>query len=292
MTRVTDRGSPVRIGSLFLPSPQKVAFSLPPINMSRGYTPTWVPAMLELVERINEVLARKLYTCYAPVCELSDSSNWPTLLGNPSAAELATFLDSRDTGLGCATHIAWKTQAVDTVDDITRKYMMADQCSIVPQLIARVLRARGIPNVSVGTLRFVYDKSYKLPAMNCEGGYRLLHRVTTRDVASKTFPPHIVHHVLRVDGYAVDLLAATLGNTGKDTMAVWPETEKFEHPEQTGKYFSWCAKGSASFCNLLDYYTTVNMIQYTILEGNIIVSDELGQSIIKELCLLLNLYDC
>jgi len=260
--------------------------------MSRGYTPTWVPAMLDLVERINEVLARKLYSCYAPVCELSDSSNWPTILGNPPAAELATFLDWPDTSLGFATHIAWKTQAVNTVDDINRKYMMADLCSIVPQLIARVLRARGIPNVSVGTLRFVYDKSYQLPAMNIEGGYRLLHRVTTRDVAGKTFPPHILHHVLRVDGYAVDLLAATLGNTGKDTVAVWPETEKFEHPEQTGKYFSWCAKGSASFCNLLDYYPTVAMIQYTILEGNIIVSDELGQSITKELCLLLNLYDC
>ena len=266
--------------------------SLPPVNMSRGYTPIWVPAMLDLVERINELLARKLYTCYAPVCELYDSSNWPTLLGNPSAAELATFLDSPDTRLGFATHIAWKTQAVDTVDDINRKYMMADLCSIVPQLIARVLRARGIPNVSVGVLRFVYDKSFELPAMNIEGGYRLLHCVTTRDVAGKTFPPHIRHCVLRVDGYAVDLLAATLGNTGKDTVAVWPETEKFEHPEETGKYFSWCAKSSAQFCDLLDHDTTVNMIQYTILEGKIIVSDKLGQSITKELCLLLNLYDC
>ena len=250
--------------------------------------------MLDCVERISEVLARELCTCHAPACELSHSSNWPTILelqfGTLSAADFAKFLDAPDTQLGFATHIAWKTQAVDKVNDKSRKYMMADLCSIVPQLIARVLRARGIPNVSVGTLRFVYDKSYELPAIRCgDEGYRLLHRVNTGDVAGKTFSPHIRHHVLRVDGYAVDLLAATLGNTGKGTVAVWPETEKFDHPERTGKYFSWCPKYNAEFCHILNHYTTVNMIQHTILKGNIIVSDALGQSITKELCTLLNL---
>jgi hypothetical protein len=154
----------------------------------------------------------------------------------------------RAVGLEHATHIANKTRHETKVTDANRKYTLADCCVLVHQMVARALISRGVQNVTVGELRFVFNKTFVLPALRVgndgRNTFRLLQHVATHPVGGQPHPPHIVHTVLKVDGFAVDLLAAALGNSSQATVAVWPVDEQFTHPENTGIYQSWRASGS------------------------------------------------
>lgn len=221
--------------------------------------------MQGLAEKIIELLASTYYTCVAPVGAMVEASYWSDVLDNVyNPAALDSFLDKNETDLGYATHIASKTRVVNRMTDANRKFMMADNCVVVPQLVARVLKARGVENVSVGELRFVYSTKFTLPAMRHGlDGYKLLHHVTVGTIAGRPAPPHIVHGVLRVDGYAIDLLAPALGNCGRKYAAVWPVTNKFDHPEETGTYSSWTKESSALQCDFLTNYTIKALLDET-----------------------------
>ena len=236
-------------------------------EMDTTETLPWVRDMQGLTEMIIELMASKCYTCVAPDGAMVEASHWSDVLGNPPASSLDSFLDKNETDLGYATHIASKTHVVNKMTDTNRKFMMADNCVVVPQLVARVLKARGVENVSVGELRFVYSTKFNLPAVRQgETGqrYRLLHHVTVGTIAGRPAPPHIVHGVLRVDGYAIDLLAPALGNSSRNNAAVWPVKNKFDHPDETGTYSSWRQESSAIQCDLLTNHSMEAMLDETL----------------------------
>ena len=88
-----------------------------------------------------------------------------------------------------------------------RRFVMANTCVLMTQIVARALKKRGVPGVSIGACLFRASK-----------------KVTA-------------HSVLRVDGLVVDLLAPALGDGGSSVPFVWhDDIGEREHPERTGTY--------------------------------------------------------
>ncbi|MBE35269.1 MAG: hypothetical protein CMI16_06905 [Opitutaceae bacterium] len=146
-----------------------------------------------------------------------------------------------DNGLTHATRVVTRTRPSTRLTDTNRRFVMADACVLVTQIVARALTKRGVPGVSVGECLFRVNDSVDVPALFApkpNPGYRLLHVV--RDRTNEGLGTVLAHSVLRVDGLVVDFLAPALGNGRTFAPFVWPDDAKErEHPERTGTYANW-----------------------------------------------------
>lgn len=147
----------------------------------------------------------------------------------------------QDTGLMHATRVVTHTRPSKVLTDENRKFVMADSCVLVTQIVARALSKRGVKGVSVGECLFRVNDSMDMPALlvtKPRPGYRLLHIV--KDRSDEGLGRVFAHSVLRVDGMVVDLLAPALGNGHSSSPYVWPDDLKErQHPEHTGTYANW-----------------------------------------------------
>lgn len=143
-----------------------------------------------------------------------------------------------DNGLMHATRVVTRTRPSTRLTDANRRFVMADACVLVTQIVARALAKRGVPRVSIGECLFRVNDSVDMPALfvpKPKPGYRLLHVVEDRGPEKV-----LAHSVLRVDGLVVDLLAPALGNGGSSAPFVWADDLKErEHPDRTGTYADW-----------------------------------------------------
>lgn len=165
---------------------------------------------------------------------------WRRVLNdNISSENIPEYL--RDTGMTHATRVVTHTRPSMFITDQNRRYVMADACVLVTQIVARALTERNVKAVSVGECLFRVNDSMDMPALlvpKPRPGYRLLHVVT--DGSAEGLGKVLAHSVLRVDGFVVDLLAPALGNGRSNSPFVWPDDlNERQHPENTGTYANW-----------------------------------------------------
>lgn len=161
----------------------------------------------------------------------------------------------RDTGMTHATRVVTQTRPSRFLTDQNRRFVMADACVLVTQIVARALIERGVKGVSVGECLFRVDDSMDMPALlvpKPRPGYRLLHVVTDR--SAEGLGKVLAHSVIRVDGFVVDLLAPALGNGRSNSPFVWPDDlRERQHPENTGTYANWRKVSSDNQNSMLRY---------------------------------------
>ena len=116
------------------------------------------------------------------------------------------------------------------------RYVMADACVLVTQIVARALIARGVKGVSVGECLFRVNDSMddaRASRTQTEAGYRLLHVVTDRSAEGLG---KVLAHSPSRRGIRRRPLAPALGNGRSNPPFVWSDDlRERQHPENTAR---------------------------------------------------------